>query len=35
MIRTGEITKRRNETGAGAAVQLDAGPKTVAIGTPK
>ena len=35
MIRTGEIAKRRNASGAGAGVLLDVAPKTIAIGTPK
>jgi NADH-quinone oxidoreductase subunit B len=34
-IKTGEIAKRRSETGAGAGLHLDAAPKTIAIGTPK
>ena len=34
-IKTGEITQRRNETGAGAALQLDAPDRTIAIGTPR
>ena len=34
-IKTGEITQRRNETGAGAGVQLDAPDRTIAIGTPR
>ena len=33
MIRTGELTRRREETGAGAGVRLDAPP--VAVGTPE
>ncbi len=33
-IATGEITKRRSETGAGAGLILDAPPKTISIGTP-
>jgi NADH-quinone oxidoreductase subunit B len=34
-IQTGEITKRRSDSGAGAGLILDAPPKTIAIGTPK
>ncbi len=34
-IQTGEITKRRTATGAGAGLILDTPPKTIAIGTPK
>jgi NADH-quinone oxidoreductase subunit B len=34
-IRTGEITQRRNATGAGAQLQLDAPPPTIAIGRPR
>ncbi len=34
-IATGEITKRRNETGAGASIILDVPPPTIAIGRPK
>ena len=34
-IKTGEITQRRNETGAGAGLQLDAPDRTIAIGTPR
>ena len=34
-IRTGEIAKRRTDNGGGAALQLDAPPRTIAIGTPR
>ena len=34
-IETGEIAKRRNETGAGASFLLDVPPPTIAIGRPK
>ena len=35
LIDTGEIARRRAETGAGAELHLDGPPRTVAIGTPK
>jgi NADH-quinone oxidoreductase subunit B len=35
LIETGEIAQRRSTNGGGAAVQLDAPPATVAIGTPR
>ncbi len=34
-IATGEITKRRADTGAGAGILLDTPTKTISIGTPK
>jgi NADH-quinone oxidoreductase subunit B len=34
-IETGEIAKRRSETGAGASILLDVTPPTIAIGRPK
>ena len=34
-IETGEIAKRRSETGAGASILLDVPPPTIAIGRPK
>ncbi len=34
-IETGEIAKRRNETGVGASILLDVPPPTIAIGRPR